>query len=388
MTPLIFLILTHSAHSSEWVSLSDTLNPKQVPLPETLTSRHAMTPSMTFWKGNLYLSWTEPEAHGIQQVYIKKLKDGVNWEQVGKSQNKDRTNSSASPSFGTNGNDLFLCWTEKNDDNISQVYVKQLIGTNWQLLGGSLNTFKEKEAKSPMLALFNGVPYVAWNESSEKEWSKLYVKHWDGSAWIPDGQGFGLEAQHITQAPYLLFDGNKGHLVWAESDEMRIFQIHYAKLEGGKWNELHVPLNQDPKMQAFNPSLSLFKNDLYLVFQEKSPDEVFRIQLRHLTPDGWRTENSRLKNSGKNSFNPVLAFDHETQLVAWEEWEVSGIPNIAVQALTQDGESKKILSDFNQNPERFRLNPILITNDQSAYLAWKETANSDLYQVQIRKYQP
>lgn len=388
MVPFILVVLISLAHSSEWVSLSESLNPKQIPLPETLTSRHSISPSLTFWHGHLYLSWTEPDSHGIQQIYLKKLTEGMTWEQIGKSHNKDRTHTSSTPIIVSNGDTLFLCWTERNDDNVSQVYMKKWNGKDWEFLGGSLNTYPEKEAKSPTVAFLNGIPYVAWNESGEKEWSKLYIKHWDGASWIPDGPGFGLEPQHITQAPFLIFDKNRGHLVWAESDEMRVFQIHYASLLDGQWNELKPGLNENLKMQAFNPSLAIFNNELYLVFQEKTPEDGFKIQLRHLTPEGWKSEDSRLVDQARKSFNPGLSFDHETMLISWEEWDASGIPNIAVQALTRDKKAEISFHPSDNDPKRFQLNPILVRDEQSTYLVWKETANNDLYQIQIRKYLP
>ncbi len=387
--PALFLFfLTFSpACGSEWSLLSDRLNPKQIPLPETLTSRHALTPSMTFWQGYFYLAWTEPDNHGIQQIYIKRLKDGMVWETFGKSQNKDISFSSSTPFIGTNGKTLFLAWTEKSIENVSRLYVKQWNGSEWIFLGGSLNLSPEKEAKSPILAFLNETPYLAWNESGEKEWSKLFVKHWDGKSWVSDGSGFGLENQHITQAPFFLFEGNKGHLVWAEADETRIFKIQYATLADGKWNQLHSPLNQDLKMQAFNPSLAFLKNDLYLVFQEKSPEGGFKIQLRRMIEEKWESQNEKLVDHGLRSFNPVLASDHQTLLIAWEEWDSSGMPRIGVQVITEHGESK-LISPPSNGTERFELNPLLITHNQSAYLAWKETTDNDLYQIQIRRYSP
>lgn len=384
---LLFFLSFSPAYGSDWSLLSGQLNPKQIQLPETLTSRHALTPSMIFWKGYLYLAWTEPDNHGIQQIYIKRSKEGMVWETFGKSQNKDTSFSSSTPLIGTNEKTLFLAWTEKNSENASQLYVKEWTESGWVFLGSSLNFSPEREAKSPSLGFLNETPYLAWNESGEKEWSRLFIKHWDGKSWISDGPGFGLENQHITQAPFLLFEGSKGHLVWAEADETRIFKIQYASLTDGKWNQLTIPLNQNFNMQAFNPSLSLLKNNLYLIFQEKTPEEGFKIQLRRKVQEKWEFQNEKLIDHGLRSFNPVLASDHQNLLIAWEEWGATGIPKIRVQVISENGESK-LISPPSDAMESFELSPLLITHNQSAYLAWKETTVSDLYQIQIRKYSP
>jgi hypothetical protein len=386
---LVLLILCGSpVLSADWLTLSESFHPKRVPLPETLTSRHALTPSMTIWKGDLYIAWTEPDSHGIQQLYIKRLREGIGWEQLGKSQNRDRSYSSSTPNIATDGKDLFLTWCEKNDLNVAQLYVKQWDGKTWEFLGSSLNRNPEKEAKSPMLAFSSGVPYLTWNETGEKEWSKLYVQAWNSGTWNSVGTGFGLESQHITQAPFLLFAGNKGHLIWAESDETRTFQIHYADLENGEWKRSPAVLNHSAKMQAFNPSLAFFKNNLFAIFQEKSPNEDFTIQLRRLTPEGWKSENSRLISISGKSFNPAVVPDHETLLIAWENWDPLGIPKIAVQTLSLEGESSLIDLPSKNASADFRLNPLLVSDYQSVYLVWREPTDNDLYQFQIRKRLP
>ena len=39
---------------------------------------------------------------------------------------------------------------------------------------------------APALAFYNGTPYVAWREGLAGA-SQIFVKHWDGATWRPDG---------------------------------------------------------------------------------------------------------------------------------------------------------------------------------------------------------
>jgi hypothetical protein len=120
------LLLSFSlpAHAQDWASLTENLSRKFMPMPDTLSSRHALFPAMAFWKGDLYVAWTEPNEHGVHQTYIKKLKVGKSWEAFGKSQNRDRTVPSSSPTLDSNGKTLFLSWIEKNSANISNSMLK------------------------------------------------------------------------------------------------------------------------------------------------------------------------------------------------------------------------------------------------------------------------
>ncbi|MBI3606004.1 MAG: hypothetical protein HY202_08275 [Nitrospirae bacterium] len=381
------LFVSFPAHAENWASLTENLNRKFIPMPDTLSSRHALSPAMAFWKGDLYVAWTEPDEHGIHQTYIKKLKEGKPWETFGKSQNRDRTVPSAFPSLGSNGKTLFLSWVEKNNANISQLYVKEWTGSEWVFLENSLNMNPDREARTPSLAFQAETPYIAWSESGEKEWSKLYVKHWDGKSWISDGPGFGLEERRTTLKPALIFEGKTGHLVWPEAGDSRVFQILHAKLENGKWSLDSKPLNHDPMMQAFNPSLSLFKGTLYLAFQEKKPEGDFKLQLRHLTPGGWEDDGSKIPDNRLKIFNPVLASVKEFLFIAWEEWDALGNPRIAVASLSSSG-NIKVEAPLNESLDHFGLNPVLLSEDHRAFLAWKENNAEGLYQIRIKKYAP
>ncbi|MHB8481799.1 MAG: hypothetical protein ACYDBV_03550 [Nitrospiria bacterium] len=381
-------LLSFSAKSEGWISLSNRLNPETIPMPETLSSRHALTPALALWKGELYASWTEPDVHGIQQIYIKKLNQSTKtWEIFGRSQNKDRFFQASTPYLSSNGKSLFLAWTEKNREEVSQLYVKEWNGSEWTFLGESLNIDVGKEARNPVIAFLKDIPYVAWNESGEKEWSKLYVKRWDEKSWIADGPGFGLENQHITMAPSFIFEGQRGHLVWPESGDTRIFQIYHAFLDDRKWSLERNSLNHDSRMQAFNPSMTLFNGTVYLVFQEKSPEGDFKLQFRHLTPEGWKTDTVKTADHGAKAFNPVLSSNPLRMILAWEEWDDQGHPKIVTESISSSGD-QKALGTVNDRPDRFGLSPFLVSGDQETYLAWKENNQDDLYQIHIKKYLP
>ncbi len=383
----LLLSISLPAHAQHWTSLTENLNRKFIPMPDTLSSRHALSPAMAFWKGDLYLAWTEPDEHGIHQTYIKKLKEGKFWEPFGKSQNRDRMVPSAYPSLGSNGKALFLSWVEKNSANISQLYVKEWTGSEWVFLGDSLNLNPDREARTPTLAFQAEIPYLVWSEAGEKEWSKLYVKHWDGKSWVPDGAGFGLEERQTTLKPALIFQGKTGHLVWPEAGDSRVFQIFHAKLENGKWSMDSKSLNHDPMMQAFNPSLSLFNGTPYLAFQEKTPEGDFKLQLRHLTPGGWEDDGNKIPDNRLKIFNPVLASVKELLFIAWEEWDPLGNPRIAVASLSSSG-NIRVEAPLNESLDHFALNPMLLSEDHRAFLAWKENNAEGLYQIRIKKYAP
>ncbi|MBI1821403.1 MAG: hypothetical protein HYR79_06805 [Nitrospirae bacterium] len=380
--------LSFSANGEGWVSLSDRLNPETIPMPDTLSSRHSLSPTLAFWRGGLYASWTQPDAHGIQQIYIKKLnRNQKTWEAFGKGQNKDRFSPASTPFLASNEKSLFLAWTEKNGNQVSQLYVREWNGSEWISLGDSLNVDSGKEARNPVLAFSNDTPYIAWNELGEKEWSRLYIKRWEGKSWISEGPGFGLENQHTTMAPGFIFEGRKGHLVWPEADGTRVFQIYHAALEDGKWFFQKKSLNKDVQMQAFNPSMTLFNGALYLIFQEKNREGDFKLQLRHLAPEGWKNDPEEIIDRGAKVFNPTLASNRRGLMLAWEERDPQGHPKIVAQSIFPAG-TTKVMAPINADADRVGLSPFLFSGDQEIYLAWKENNQDDLYQIHIKKYSP
>jgi hypothetical protein len=122
------------------------------------------------------------EADSGFNAYVKRW-DGKAWVQLGETINGNTGLANAPKvALDQKGNPT-VAWLE-NAGSI-KVFVKRWDGKAWQPLGGFLNVDPKSYAESVSLALDpKGNAVVAWNEEVTRTQRRLYVKRWDGKAWI------------------------------------------------------------------------------------------------------------------------------------------------------------------------------------------------------------
>jgi hypothetical protein len=94
----------------------------------------------------------------------------------------------------------YVTWHEYNGSS-NQIYVKHYNGSAWVQDGGSLNTNPSNVGFFPDICTTStGVPYVAWHESEgSNHW--IYVKHFNGSAWNQDGGQLNVTPNKYAELP-------------------------------------------------------------------------------------------------------------------------------------------------------------------------------------------
>jgi hypothetical protein len=162
-----------------------------------------------------------------------------------------------SVSLASDGTNPVAAWTEYTTtfgtDTAPQVYVSRWNGSAWVALGGSLNVNASNWAYDVSIVTLGGQPYAAWTERSAAGNAQLFVKTWNGSAWVPVGPGT-LNRDASTgwaYRPALAVDAAAGALYvgWVEQQALgKKAQVHVSKLAGGSWTSLGGTLNADPAL--------------------------------------------------------------------------------------------------------------------------------------------
>ena len=167
-----------------------------------------------------------------------------------------------SVSLASNGSNPVAAWSEYvhtanpgdgyDHDTNPQIYVSQWNGSQWVLLGGSLNMSTANGwAYDPSIAYLNGMYYVAWVERTQTGNNQLYVKAWNGSSWALVGSGALNRGATAGWAfhPSLAADSVNSilYLGWVEQvasgDKAQVFLAGYS---GGSWSNFGGALNADP----------------------------------------------------------------------------------------------------------------------------------------------
>ena len=168
-------------NGSSWVALGASLN-------VDATKGWASNPSIAYLNGQVYAAWIERAGTGANNQLYVKVWNGSTWSAVGSgSLNKNgNTGWSYRPTLATDNTSLYVGWVEQAATGEKpQVYVAKYGSGNWTAVGNSLNTDSvQGSAESVSLAILNGQPVAAWGEVALGSLRQVFVKQWNGSAWV------------------------------------------------------------------------------------------------------------------------------------------------------------------------------------------------------------
>ncbi len=174
-------VYASSWNGSAWIPLGGSLNVNP--------GNWAYDASIAYLGGQPYVAWTERSQTGNAQLYVKTW-NGTSWGLVGSGPLNQDSNSGWAfhPSLVADpgSQSLFVAWVEQQAlGQKAKVYVSNWTGGSWTAVGGQLNADPiNGSAQRVSLTMFNGQPVAAWGEVNAGWMRQIYVKQWNGSAWI------------------------------------------------------------------------------------------------------------------------------------------------------------------------------------------------------------
>ncbi|HMP89555.1 MAG TPA: S8 family serine peptidase [Kiritimatiellia bacterium] len=147
------------------------------------------------------------------------------------------------PAISLAGTNIHVAW-EHHGVGSTNIYLRSWNGTDWQEFGGSaqglgLSGQTNRLASLPALATANdGLPVVAWRQSTGGGTSRVFVAKWNGTNWI------GFANSHISGVGNGVF-ANRPSLVvnsfgnpvvsWDDANTLR---VHVWQWNGATWVDL------------------------------------------------------------------------------------------------------------------------------------------------------
>jgi hypothetical protein len=282
------------------------------------------------------VAWEE-DALTTRNVYVKRW-NGSSWTQLGSALNTTANDGAQNPSLAvdSSGNPV-VAWegdTLKGGDYQSDVYVKRWNGAAWVQLGGALDVSPGRNAIFPSLATAsNGNFIVAWTEY-EGFTSTLYVKHWTGSAWQSLGSALNLSSGGVLFSSVALDASGKPVVAWAENSN-----IYVKRWSGTSWVQVgRAPLNINAAQRAGEPSLALDgAGNPIVAWHEFNSNTFYNLYVRRWNGTAWvNVGTNPLESKTSNyAFNASLALEPSGKpVVSWEECDATQLHSSGTSCLT------------------------------------------------------
>jgi hypothetical protein len=292
-----------------------------------------------------YVTWGETEMTvsspgGRVGIFVKHF-NGNDWVQDGEALNYDFGQtvnySSNVQNIALDGGIPYVTWGEHNlASGYTSAYMKKLVGTTWQSVAGDIRGYTIGSVYGPSVALFGGVPYVAYSEYLGAYYSVL-VKHWDSGSntWVQDG---GIVNKVNTQnAYYSPVIADVGGTTWVAWSEYCYYPMRYcafaAYWNGSGWQQAGDTSNYDGSLNVNftysvqNVSMAGNGNIPYVTWSENG-----KVYVKAYDPvvKNWNlvgSTNLGLNyDQNKQANNPQIAFANSAPYVTWwEQWHNGAI---------------------------------------------------------------
>jgi hypothetical protein len=304
-------------------------------------------------------SWIDDITHAVQGVADIDLKrfNGTAWEEVGGSAsgrgvsaNPDDTRYDSSPvvAVAPDGT-VYVAWISLglNGNGPGVLRIKRWDGNTWgevgagSASGGGVSGLPGNVVFMTLAVSPAGVPYVAWTNNAP---SGLYVKRWDGSAWVAAGtgaaSGYGLnDGSGTGQNPVMAFDAAGLPYVAYAFSQYGSYRIHIQRLNGDAWESVgagsasgdgvSAPIDPEAAHSGWYPDLVFGPGDTPYLTWQAWVNENWEIYIKRFDGSAWVEVGTGSASTGgvsstpaffHHSQHPALTFDGDGILyLAWTE---------------------------------------------------------------------
>jgi hypothetical protein len=146
-----------------------------------------------------YVAWYH-WSNGAMEIFVRRW-NGAAWVEVGAGSasgggisNNSTASNMPSIDVAPNGSPIVAWQDETNGVGNYEIFVRQWNGSAWIELGGSAsgggisNTIGRSVYPAIAVAA-DGKPIVAWSEAISDDVMEIYVRRWNGTAWVEMGTG-------------------------------------------------------------------------------------------------------------------------------------------------------------------------------------------------------
>jgi Bacterial Ig-like domain len=262
-------------------------------------------------------------------VYVKRW-NGASWDQLGSTYLDANTNfNPPNSSIAIDSTDSPIVSWNENDGTSSKVYVKRWNGSAWIPFGSTpLNIDSTKNARNPSIALnSSGFPVVTWEESDGTHFN-IYVKRWNGTSWVQFGSSsLNIDPTKDAQNPSIALDSSGNPIIsWDEFGAgfaVSTFNVYVKRWNGTSWVQIGPTfLDVNTDQAATKSSVKVNSSGNPIVSWNEDDGASYNVYVKSWNGSSWVQVGSTSldANTSQNAVNPSLAIDSNgTPTVAWLE---------------------------------------------------------------------
>jgi hypothetical protein len=370
---------------------------------------------------SLYAGWIEtgrPFDNGnvyYPHVYTSQL-SGSGWTAMGGSylaldSEFSGFDEAHAPSMAVVGGTPWISWYKTSNSGSllpNSLYAKYWNGSSW--VGGAVGGVDTSASlivqnRSQLIGV-GKVPYIAFLENDRKcfPWCQyLYVKQWNGSAWILTGPGAlnrnssSSTLSSLADSVSIASDSVHPLVAWTEFTQASTFtansgpQVYASTWNGSSWTPLGDSLNVNPGSWAYDASIAYWGNQPYVAWVERSQTGSAQLYVKTWNGSAWNLVGAGTLNVNQSTgwaFRPSLSADpgSGSLYVAWVEQPTLGqTAQTYVAQYTNSGWQRKGISlnaDPSGSAERVSL---AVVNGQPT-VAWGEAKPGSLRQIFVKRW--
>jgi hypothetical protein len=332
------------ALTSNYASTSGSINRNR--------SGWGRAPALTASGSTLYAAWTEtglPFDNTSSQwahIYVDSL-SGITWQQLGTTSSSINSENSGdveahAPSIAVvNGTPWVSYYAGKPPSISPRIYAKSWTGSAWT--GGAVGFVNNVPGVYQSRSSIVGVattPYLAFievdkSQSSLAQQHYVYVKHFNGSAWVQDGTFLNRDSGRNSATLYsiassidMATDGSAPWVAWTEYTTANsildtVPQVYVSKWNGTSWNAVGGSLNTDTSHWASDVSITNVSGQFYVAWTERTQSGNNQLFVKTFNGTDWMLVGSGPMNANTTTgwaLRPSLTGDSNGNVyVGWVE---------------------------------------------------------------------
>jgi hypothetical protein len=325
----------------------------------------------------------------------------------------DNDGTSSAPSVAAApGGALYVAWHDDSDvDEEDEIYVRRWDGNSWEetgegsATGGGISD-NDGISREPSVAIgLDGNPIVAWHDNSPGERNyEIYVRRWDGSAWVEVGTGSatggGISGNvgYSTHPSLAIAPDGTPYVAWSDdSNHSGKPEIYVRRWDGNNWVEVGTGSAtgagiSDGGTTAVYPSLALARDGTPYVAWATYAE----IYIRRWDGSDWvevgagSATGGGISDTGGWSSAPAMAIAPDgAPIVAWEDG-LSGGRQIYVRRWdgirwAEMGNGSATGGGISDSSTDSESPSIAITPDGRPTVAWEDGSSGDR-QIYVRRW--